>query len=167
MDAFSTELNDLLVNTFHSIMKLEEQSLDRIAKGITLNEMHMLEAVAGGKDNGRSISDIAAELDITLPSVTMAVNKLVRKGLVMKHKGEDDKRVVMVKLSPEGRRAEVAHRFFHRYMVQSITRDMTDAEEAALLRGLRKLRAFFDNQQHALDALLPAVHPERLQEDDA
>lgn len=157
MDAFSAELNDLLVTTFRSILKLEEHALTRIARGISLNEMHMLEAVAGGKSAGRSISDIAAELNITLPSVTMAVNKLERKGYVVKQKSEEDKRVVIVRLSAEGRRAEVAHRFFHRHMVHDITRGLSDREEAALLKGLRKLRLFFDEQQHHLDTLLPHV----------
>lgn len=155
MDAFSAELNDLLVTTFRSILKLEELALTRIARGISLSEMHMLEVVAGGKSAGRSISDIAAELGITLPSVTMAVNKLEKKGFVVKQKSAEDKRVVIVRLSAEGRRAEVAHRFFHRHMVHDVTRGLTDREEATLLKGLRKLRSFFDEQQHHLDALLP------------
>ncbi len=165
MDAFSSELNNLLVYTFRSILKLEEQSLDRIAKGITLNEMHMLEAVAGGREAGRSISDIAGDLGITLPSVTMAVNKLVRKGFLVKQKSEEDKRVVIVRLAPQGRRAEAAHRFFHRHMVQDITKDLTEDEEAAMLKGMRKLRAFFEKQEHALEQMLPPAFPNPSQEE--
>ena len=162
MNAFAEELNDLLVTTFHSILKLEESALEGIAQGVSLGEMHLLEAVARGKQGGRTISDIAAELNITLPSVTMAVNKLVRKGFVIKERSQEDKRVVYVLLSAEGRRAEVAHRYFHRQMVHEVTRGMSPQEEKALLKGLRKLRAFFDQQQHQLHNLLPktAPHPQ-------
>ena len=57
MDAFASALNDLLVNTFHSILKLEEQSLRRLnGTRLSLNELHLLEVVAKGRDAGRSIS---------------------------------------------------------------------------------------------------------------
>lgn len=151
MDAFATALNDLLVNTFHDILKLEEESLRRnSAFRLSINEMHLLEAISKGGEAGRSITDIARELSITLPSVTAAVNKLVRKGYVEKSKGEDDKRLVIARLTDEGRRAEASHRFFHRSMVHSASHGLKEDERAALLRGLNNLHAFFRAQQDAL-----------------
>lgn len=156
MDAFASALNDLLVNTFHSILKLEEQSLRRLnGTRLSLNELHLLEVVAKGRDAGRSITDIARELDITLPSVTTAVNKLEKKGFVSKRRSEDDKRLVMVELSQEGRRAEASHRFFHRHMVHSATEGMSKEERSALLKGLEKLHAFFRDQMPTWENALP------------
>ena len=153
MDAFAAALNDLLVNTFHDILKLEEESLRRIsAFRLSINEMHLLEAIAKGKDEGRSITDIAKELSITLPSVTAAVNKLAQKGYVEKCKSEGDKRLVIVLLTPEGNRAEASHRFFHRNMVNSASQGLLDDEKAALLKGLNNLHAFFRAQQQTMDS---------------
>ena len=153
MDAFAAALNDLLVNTFHDILKLEEESLRRIsAFRLSINEMHLLEAIAKGKDEGRSITDIAKELSITLPSVTAAVNKLAQKGYVEKCKSEEDKRLVIVLLTPEGSRAEASHRFFHRNMVNSASQGLLDDEKAALLKGLNNLHAFFRAQQQTMDS---------------
>lgn len=152
MDAFATALNDLLVNTFHDILKLEEESLRRFsAYRLSINEMHLLEAIAKGKGAGRSITDIAKELSITLPSVTAAVNKLAKKGFVEKCKSEDDRRLVIAQLTPEGRRAEASHRFFHRSMVQSASRGLREDEKAALLKGLHNLHAFFKQQQQDMN----------------
>ena len=148
MDAFAAALNDLLVNTFHSILKLEEESLSRIgAFPLSISEMHLLEAVGRGRDAGRSITDIAKELSITLPSVTTAVNKLSKKGYVEKGPAESDKRLVIVYLTQEGRRAETAHRFFHRAMVNAASQALEADEKEALLKGLNKLHAFFKEQQ--------------------
>lgn len=148
MDAFALALNDLLVNTFHDILKLEEESLAKSsANRLSINEMHLLEAIAKGKEHGRSITDIAKELSITLPSVTTAVNKLSKKGYVEKGKAESDKRLVIVYLTQEGRRAETAHRFFHRTMVNAASQALEADEKEALLKGLNKLHAFFKEQQ--------------------
>lgn len=147
MDAFSAALNDLLVNTFHSILELEEESLRRIsASRLSISEMHLLEAIAGGKEEGRSISDIARELSITLPSVTTAVNKLTRKGYVSKCRDQSDGRLVLVQLTREGRRAETAHRVFHRSMVQAASKGLPLDEKQALLKGLLNLHNFFKEQ---------------------
>ena len=156
MDSFGQSLNDLLVNTFRSILRLEEEMLHRISVDkLSINELHMLEAVARTDNPGRSITDIARELGITLPSVTTAVNKLEKKGFVSKRRSEDDKRLVMVELSQEGRRAEASHRFFHRHMVHSATDGMSKEERSALLKGLEKLHAFFRNQMPTWENVLP------------
>ncbi len=154
MDAFAAALNDLLVNTFHDILKLEEESLNRSsAFRLSINEMHLLEAIAKGKGQGRSITDIARELAITLPSVTAAVNKLARKGYVEKSKDEGDKRLVIVLLTSQGRRAEASHRFFHRNMVNQASKGLREDEKAALLKGLNNLHAFFREQQLAAELI--------------
>lgn len=154
MDPFATALNDLLVSTFHSILKLEEESLRRMGHyKLSISEMHLLEAVARGGNAGRSVSDIARELSITLPSVTAAVGKLEKKGFVSKNRSDADKRSVIVTLGPEGRRAEAAHRFFHRHMVSRASENLSAQERDALLKGLNNLRAFFNERERAWESM--------------
>ncbi|NLD33777.1 MAG: MarR family transcriptional regulator [Clostridiales bacterium] len=151
MDEFGVALNDLLVNTFNSILRLEEEMLHRIsADKLSINELHMLEAVHRQGGEGRSITDLARDLSITLPSVTAAINKLARKGYVIKSRSEQDGRVVIVQLSEEGRRAEAVHRFFHRQMVNRATQGLSQPQKDALLAGLNNLLAFFRSQEEAL-----------------
>ena len=150
MDSFSKALNELLVNTFHSILKLEEDASRSISGNrLSISELHMLEAIRKEEvDKGRTITDLAQDLSITLPSVTVAINKLAEKGYVIKERGRADGRQVHVLLTEEGRRAEAAHRFFHRQMVQSITKDIPVEEREILLKGLKNLQAFFEEQEH-------------------
>ena len=46
MEDFSYRLNDLLVDTFRSILKVEEQMLQKhLTLNLSINEMHLIESV--------------------------------------------------------------------------------------------------------------------------
>lgn len=144
MDAFSAEMNQLLVDVYRSIHKVEASML-RSLNGIDLSisELHVVEAVGRDRQQGRTISELAQELEITLPSMTMAVKKLVLKGYCEKVKSERDGRMVYVKLTRQGARVDAAHRYFHEQMIRSMVRTFSEEDRQALLGGLRNLDAFF------------------------
>ena len=151
MNAFAAALNDLLVSTFNTILKLEEQSIQTMnGSNLSISELHMLEAIHREPEKGRTITDIAQDLSITLPTVTVAVSKLAQKGFVVKRKGREDGRTVHVQLTESGRRAEVSHRYFHRLMVQAITKDIPLAEREILLKGLANLKIFIQQQERLI-----------------
>lgn len=85
MKPFEEQLNAVIVDTYRSILKVEETILKRSDKiDLTINEMHLIESVGKGKNKQRTISEIAEDLGITLPSVTVGINKLMKKGYVEK-----------------------------------------------------------------------------------
>lgn len=147
MKPFEEQLNEVIVDTYRSILRVEENILKRSDQtDLSISEIHMLEAVGKGKDRRRTISELAEVLNITLPSVTVAINKLMKKGYVEKVRGEEDGRIVYVSLTRQGRRIDSAHRYFHESMVRSIIRDMTELEMQALYKGVMKLDTFLKEQ---------------------
>ena len=70
----------------------------------------MVDRSTKSREEGRTISSIAEDLGISMPSVTVAINKLQAKGYVQKVRCEADSRVVYVKLTRSGKRADAAHR---------------------------------------------------------
>lgn len=145
MDPFLHELNEMLTTAYRSICKVEEVMLRKLSNGdLSLHEMHMLECI--GKHNGQNvtITDLAQDLDITPPSVTAMVKRLENKGFITKSRSGEDARRVCILLTEQGRRAEVAHRLFHRKMVRAITKDLTDTEREAIASGLQKMNAFME-----------------------
>lgn len=147
MKPFEEQLNEVIVDTYRAILRVEENILKRSDQtDLSISEIHMLEAVGKGKDRRRTISELAEVLNITLPSVTVAINKLMKKGYVEKVRGEEDGRIVYVSLTRQGRRIDSAHRYFHESMVRSIIRDMTESEMQALYKGVMKLDAFLKEQ---------------------
>ena len=149
MSLFEKELNDLLVQTYRSIGVMEEQMVcSSKHMNLTISEIHLLEAVGdvGEGEDGLTISEISERMGISLPSVTAAINKLVKKGYVEKTRSQVDGRVVHVTLTKDGHKANTAHRYFHIRMVRSITPGLTEEEQSTMLKGIQKLNLFFNHK---------------------
>lgn len=146
MEAFNRQLNDLLVDTFKVITKIEEVSIRRTGCELSVSEVHILEAVAKAGSEGRSISDIADDLRITLPSVTIAINKLVKKGYVQKVKSSLDGRMVFVILTAEGQKMEMVHRYFHKRLVSNLAAGLSEEEKESLYKAMLKMNSFFERR---------------------
>lgn len=67
---------------------------------LTINEIDTIIAI--GCENGKRMSEIAKILDISFGSSTIAINRLVKKGVVERFSNEEDRRHVFVKLSEKG-----------------------------------------------------------------
>ena len=78
---------------------------------ITTNDMHIIEAV--GLKGHRNMSAVAQQLGITVGTLTITINRLVKKGYVIRQRSEKDKRVVHLALSEKGQRAYAHHQQFH------------------------------------------------------
>ena len=72
MDPFATELNLLFMHTYRSIHNVEEAMLKSLSNGsLSIGEMHIIECIGRGGKNGASITAIAQDMEISLPSATV------------------------------------------------------------------------------------------------
>lgn len=147
MDEFDAQLNNVLVNTFKSILKIEEVSLkNKGLKDLSISEMHLIETIGKNRENGKTVSELAQELNITPPSVTNAINKLEKKGYVQKNKSVDDGRVVHIVLTRLGKKIDSVHRYFHEQMIRTISKELTKSEKEIFLKGLKGINDFFNKK---------------------
>lgn len=143
MDSFSRELNDLMFDIYRAIGILEDAMLRDMSHGsLSISELHMIEAIGKGGEAGRSITELAQEQNVTLPTVTMCIKKLETKGFVTKTRSTEDGRRVAVKLREPGRRVEISHRYFHRQMARAIQKEIPQGEHDVLLRALSCMNTF-------------------------
>ena len=164
MDPFSHELNELLVSTYREITRIEELALRGMSKNtLSIAELHMLDAV--GRD-GCTVTDIAQSMGISMPSVTIAIKKLEKKGYVTKERDPEDARKVRIRLTLEGRRAEAAHHWFHRQMVHNVGHVFKPEDRELLLNAIRQLDEFFKEKAHELEKAYP-MNEEDMAEMDA
>ena len=144
MSEFADKLNDMIVETFRTVLKAEEQALKSSGNtNLSISEIHLIEAVGKNKEDGFTISEIAEKLDITLSSVTIAINKLANKGYVSKIKSESDGRMVHVMLTRAGTRINRAHAFFHRRLATQLSDGFSEEEKRVLLEGIKRINDFF------------------------
>ena len=147
MDTRLEELNTLFVDTFDAIMRVEEKSLRHVGNGqLSIAEFHTLECIGNGQEQCRTVGEIAEVLGVTVPTVTVCVNKLVKKGYVTKTKSEKDARIAIIELTAEGKKMNRLHRFFHEQMLLSVRNEFSDRELEYLLRCIRKLNTFFEER---------------------
>ena len=143
MDSFETSLNQILVSTFNNILKFEELSLKNLSgAGVTVSEAHMLEAT---REAGESVtvSEIASSLGVAVPTATVALQKLERKGLIVKTSCKADGRRALISLTRDGKRIDRAHGIFHQKMVKDLARGFDPSEKEMLLHAINKLNEFF------------------------
>ena len=141
MDAYETK-NDILVNLFNEILKLEEEAIitDEF-KDITNNDMHIIEAVGLSGENTMSV--VAKKLGITAGSLTTSVNSLVNKKYVTRQRSDEDRRVVFLKLTDKGKRAYEHHREYHSQMTEAVISRLDEEEVPVLIKSLTGLSEFF------------------------
>jgi DNA-binding MarR family transcriptional regulator len=149
MDPFSIALNKLLVSTYRQINRIEEIVLRNLSKGnLSITELHILDVIGR---NGCTVTDISQSMGISMPSATIAVKKLEKKGYVTKEKDSDDARRVCVQLTMLGRRADAAHYWFHRHMIKSVENEFAPEERELLLKALNGLNKFFAEKGAGLE----------------
>ena len=141
MDTYQT-LNDVLVNLFRDIMDLEQKAIitDEF-KDISNNDMHIIDAI--GEDGCKSMSTVAKALSVTVGTLTIAINSLVKKGYVSRERSEEDRRVVLLSLSEKGKRAFLHHKKFHDAMIRKVLEGLNEQETEVLVKALQNLRGFF------------------------
>lgn len=152
MDDFSRELNQLLVCTYHDVGKLEEGMLHSVSgMEVSIGELHLMEAIGESKERGLLVCELAQRVDLTPPTVTVAINKLEQKGYVLKTRSTLDRRSVIVTLTRTGKKVNAAHRYFHEQMVRNIEKLLSPAEREGMLHGMQTLNHFFRNALEDLE----------------
>lgn len=137
--------DELLVKIFNDILDIEESSLKNgDFSDLSVREMHIIDVI-GSKDQ-RMMTEVAKDLNITVGTLTTAVNKLIKKGYVERNRIEEDRRVVMVKITQKGAEAKKVHEEFHREMISSMMMDQSEEEIEILLTSLSKLNKYFKNK---------------------
>lgn len=135
-------INDILVNLFNEIWKLEEDAIiTEEFKDITNNDMHIIEAVGLSGEN--TMSMVAKKMGITAGSLTTAVNGLVNKKYVTRQRSEQDRRVIFLRLTEKGVRAYEHHQEHHRRMTDAVIGTLKEDEIPILVKTLKGLSEFF------------------------
>ena len=142
MDKAYDTFHEVLVKLFNEIMDIEAKAIITPEfKDITNNDMHVIEAVGMGEP--RNMSSVAKLLSVTVGTLTISVNNLVKKGYIHRVRSNEDRRVVLISLTDKGKKAFNHHKKFHEDMIQSLIAGLSDKEINTLVTALTNLKEFF------------------------
>ena len=141
MDIYNS-FNEILVKLFNDIMDIEQKALiTEEFKDITSNDMHIIDAIGIG--NPRNMSSVAKSMSVTVGTLTIAINNLVKKNYVDRVRSEEDRRVVLLSLSDKGKLAYRHHLKFHDDMIKATVKGLNKEETAILVKAITNLVDFF------------------------
>jgi len=137
-------LNELLVEVFNHILSIEQQNLKELGVKLSMNEVHVLEAIDKSEDP--TMSHIASRLRVTVGTLTTSINRLVDKGYCERFSQEGDRRKVFIRLTQKARDVLAIHESFHDEMIDAVVEDMKLEENTLLIESLAKLSEYFKNK---------------------
>ena len=137
-------LNQALKDMFYSVLRLQEQSVSKLANGnLSRTEMHALEIVQDLPE--ATLTQIADILGITKATVSVSVSRLVEKGYLEKHRSETDGRKSILRLTESGEAMCKKHTQFHDMLIHSVMREFQVAEYPEVLKSMQALVNFFNH----------------------
>ncbi len=145
MNDYEKKVNVLLLDIYDKILVTEEKALSKgIFGDISVAEMHTLEGI--GLYGNRTMSETAATLGITTGTLTVAIDRLVRKGYVERNRDKIDRRVVRIELTKKGKLAFRMHNKFHTLLVDRLVSPLDDNQQQVLLDTLNGIHDYISEQ---------------------
>jgi DNA-binding MarR family transcriptional regulator len=145
MNEYETKIHLFLLDIFDKILVTEEKALSKGSfRDLSVAEMHTLEGI--GLYGSRTMSETAATLGITTGTLTVAIDRLVRKGYVERKRDASDRRVVRIELTRKGKLAYRMHNKFHTLLVDRLTSPLDQDQQQVLLDTLQGIDVFITEQ---------------------
>jgi Transcriptional regulators len=122
----------------YSIVEAEEQMTKNSKfSDMTGNDMRVVAAI--GIADAKNMSAIAKELSVTVGTLTISINSLLRKGYVLRERGIIDKRTVYISLSAKGKKAFLFRQRFFETILLKINGEFTVEQQSLLYNVLIRM----------------------------
>ncbi len=135
MHAFEESLNYQLIQ----LMKEHRQRAEEALSQLGLHVSQELVLFVLWREEGLSQSELAARLRVELPTLTKAVQRMERAGLLIRQADEKDTRVSRVYLTEKGRALYAPALNVWQEMETRTLRGMTEIEQVLLRRLLQQM----------------------------
>jgi len=106
-------------------------------QNLTHIQMHYMETISFlGNPN---ITELALNLNLSKPTVKVAVDKLIEKDYVFKIKSDEDRRTAHIHLTEKGNLINQMHDYAHKRIAESFSRKLNNKELATLVALMNKV----------------------------
>ncbi|MCQ2467250.1 MAG: MarR family transcriptional regulator [Clostridia bacterium] len=140
------EFAERLLSIYENVLLTEEQALSKgYFSDLSNAEMHTLDAI--GPYEARTMTETATNLGITTGTLTVAIDRLVKKGYVVRKRDEVDRRVVRISLTKNGKLASRIHNKFHTVLAKRILEPYTPEEQELLMRMVTDIDSYIESQK--------------------
>ena len=147
MSDYRASIDHVLVHLFNDILRIEENALwNSGVRELSMREIHILQAVEEARAQN-TMSAVAAQLHVTVGSLTVAVNTLARKGYLTRQRSAEDKRRIHLLLTPKAEEVNRLHEAFHRQMTDAVIQAIPPEQLDLLCATLDNVTTYFQLQE--------------------
>lgn len=125
-----------IIVEFYEKLSSWEDSVVRDS-GLTTAQAHTIEIV--GHSGPIKMKDLAEKIGVTTGTLTVSVDRLEDKKLLVRKPHEKDRRAYLIDLTKDGHEYFKQHHNFHIKMTQEIVADLTEEEQVAFGNILEKV----------------------------
>lgn len=131
-------LEDIIAKLSAYMGRMEEEAKEQFNfKELTLTQMHYLEMIS--ELVNPNLTELAAAMKLTKPTITVLVDKLIEKELVYKVQSDADRRSTHLHLSERGKLINQMHEYAHRRIAEQIEKKINPDEIVQLTAILEKI----------------------------
>jgi len=130
-----THVSKIIVE-FYERLSSWEDSVVRDS-GLTTAQAHTIEIV--GHAGPIKMKDLAEKIGVTTGTLTVAVDRLEKKALLVRKPHDTDRRAFLIELTDQGRVKFGEHHKFHRRMTEEVMAGLTPEEQETFARLLEKV----------------------------
>jgi len=142
---------DAVLTASRTLIAVAERSLGAAAEDTTLAQYRALVVLASR--GPQRMVDLARALDVTPPTAGRMCDRLLRKGLIRRHRARADRREVLVSVTPAGRNVVDHATARRRELLAEILGRLPARQQAAVAAALQ---AFADAAGEVPDSQWPA-----------
>ena len=120
------------------IEKVLEETINQVDfTDLTSQQLRYLQVIVRMKNP--TLSELAREIDLTKPTVTVLVDKLVEKGYVTRVKSDEDRRSMHLHINKKGAKINALREIAYQRMAEKISIGLSETEAAILNELLKKI----------------------------
>jgi DNA-binding MarR family transcriptional regulator len=151
---------DAVLTASRSLIAVATRSLGAAAEETTIAQYRALVVLASR--GSQRLVDLAAALGVAPSTAGRMCDRLVRKGLIRRHRARADRRAVLISVTAAGRQVVDQATARRRALIEEILGNLTDRQQQAVAEALR---AFADAAGEIPDSQWPSdASAERPQE---
>ena len=145
---------DAVLSASRALIAVATRSLGAAAEETTIAQYRALVVLASR--GPQRMVDLAAALDVAPSTAGRMCDRLVRKGLIRRHRARADRRAVLVSVTAAGRQVVDQATARRRALIEEILRDAAGGAQRAVAEALR---AFADAAGEVPDSQWPPPGP--------
>ncbi len=138
-------VDELFRKLFDKYNKLESKKFfSKTLDDLTVIEINTIVVIGHGEED-KKMSEIANTLGVTFGTPTVTVDRLIKKGYVVRRRDKEDRRQVFISLSDTGKDVFDSIIMIRNILAEKIYGILSEDERKALINILSSLNSNFDD----------------------